>query len=497
MDRNSFRCGMHSVAFRSAKGDNPASKTDSRNPNGVDLMNAMKPLVLATICLGASLRGAPAASPETPPSPKDFDAVLVYPALEDGSIMHWLAISPLRYGVAYLGDSMSSDVFEGNGRTELTLRPRAGDAFQKQMWQKMHFSGAVQGPTMCDLTNVSGGYFEYGITYCCVYLYSPVDHAGATIAASSDDGMKIILNGRKIWSNQVQRSPTYDSDCAAAPLKKGWNVLLVGVDQVIGGHLLCARFLEGERPITDLDISLDPPAPDANRYAAGPYNAEATVLMRSIDGLKLDGKLAEGLAACGQVLARYPLADVAPRAAYTRAAIQYGLKGEKSLNQPQRAVESLEALLASYPQDLLAEYALLDLAQIRETALRQRDKAEATYRLFEQRYPQSALAAKALVELARLLAAEKNFEEALLTYRKAMKKYPLSDEVMTATVGIAETYLLAAEKDKARQQYQAALAMAQDWHDNKYGVDVGKQAWLRGIIEQVRPLVPAAAARPL
>jgi hypothetical protein len=30
------------------------------------------------------------------------------------------------------------------------------------------------------------------------------------------------------------------------------------------------------------------------------------------------------------------------------------------------------------------------------------------------------------------------------------------------------------------------MPLAQDWHDNKYGVDVGKQAWLREVIEYAR-----------
>lgn len=208
--------------------------------------------------------------------------------------------------------------------------------------------------------------------------------------------------------------------------------------------------------------------------------------MQSADRLRLDGKLAESLAACDQVLAAYPLADVAPRAAYTWATIQYSLRGEKSLGQADKAVDSLEALLARYSQDLLAEYALLDLARIRETVLKDAARAESTYRSFEDRYPQSTLAPKALIGLARLLAANKKIEEALLTYRKAMKKYPQSDEVVMAMVGIADAYQLAGEKGKARQQYQAALGVAQDWHDNKYGVDVGKQAWLRSVMDDVR-----------
>jgi tetratricopeptide (TPR) repeat protein len=456
--------------------------------NVASMLRRSKRLIGLSFCLGGVVLAAQAIAAETLPAPKDLDEVLVYSTLEDGSIMHWLAISPLRYDVAHLGDSMSADVLEDQGRSELTARPRAGDRVQKLRWQKMHFSGAVQGPTMCDLFDVSGGSFDYGITYCCVYLYSPADRPGAVIAASSDDALKLILNGRKIWSNQIQRSPTYDSDRAPAPLRRGWNVLIAAVDQVIGGHLLCARFLDGGKAVTDLEISLDPPAPGGKRHAAGAYNKEAAALMRSIDAQRLDGKLAEALSGCRQVLARYPLADVAPRAAYMHANLQYSLKGEKSLGQPDKAIESLETLLARYPQDLLAEYALLDLATIHETALRDMAGAEASYRSFEDRYPQSTLAAKAVVGLARLLAANKKPEEALLTYRKAMQKYPASDEVMTATVGVADTYLLAGDKEKARRQYQAALAMAQDWHDNKYGVDVGKQAWLRGIIERVRPL---------
>ena len=62
-------------------------------------------------------------------------------------------------------------------------------------------------------------------------------------------------------------------------------------------------------------------------------------------------------------------------------------------------MDSLEALLARYSQDLLAEYALLDLARIRETVLKDAARAESTYRSFEDRYPQSTLAPKALIGL--------------------------------------------------------------------------------------------------
>lgn len=436
--------------------------------------------LLLVFCL---IGGAVAA--ETNPPVAEYSEVLVYPTAEDGSIMHWLGISPLQYNVAYIGDSMSYDVFKREGLNELTVRPRSGDRVQNRVWRKMHFSGTVVGPSAVDLFNIAG-YFDYAITCCFAYIYSPVDRPNAIFSGSSDDALKVIWNGKKIWSNQIQRSPTYDSDQAPAPIRKGWNTLLCVVDQVCGGHLLCARFVDGGKGVTDLEISLDPALPEAKRYPAEPYNKEAAELMRKADALKLDGKLAEAMAAYELVLAKYPLADIAPRAAYERANVLYSASGERSLGQPEQAIKALEDLLQRYGDDLRAEYALLELGRIQETVLKDQAKAEATYRSFEVRYPQSSLAPKALVALARILAQQQKFEDSILTYRRTIKKYPQSDEVMTATVGIADTYALAGEKDKARHQYEAARDMAQDWHDNKYGVDIGKQAWLESILEYIR-----------
>ena len=420
----------------------------------------------------------------------DLAEVLVYSTQEDGSIMHWLAVSPLAYNAAYIGDSMSYDVFKKDGQSELAIRPRAGDRSQGQVWHKMHYTGTVEGPTMCGLFDVAGHGFDYAVTPSFVYVYSPQDRPNAIFAGSTDDALKVVLNGKKIWSNQIQRSPTYDSDQCPAPLKKGWNTLLCVVDQVWGGHLLCARFLDGGKGVNDLELSLDPPTEDAVRHPAEPYNKQAAELCRAADALRNDGKLNEAIPAYEQVVTKCPLADCAPRAAYARALCFYAPGGEKSLGQPERAAEALDALLSRYGQDLLAEYALLDLGKIQESALKDPAKAETTYRSFEERYPQSTLAAKSVVELARLLASQKKFEDSILTYRRAIGKYPKSDEVMTATVGIADAYRLAGDRDKARKQYEAARALAQDWHDNRYGVDVGKQAWLEGILDTIRQHVP-------
>jgi HSP20 family protein len=91
--------------------------------------------------------------------------------------------------------------------------------------------------TFSVLDALASGYgFDYAITPSIVYVYSPQDRPNAVFAGSSDDALKAVLNGKKIWSNQIQRSPTYDSDQCPAPLRKGWNTLLCVVDQVWGGR---------------------------------------------------------------------------------------------------------------------------------------------------------------------------------------------------------------------------------------------------------------------
>src|ERR1019366_6196076 len=103
-------------------------------------------------------------------------------------------ISPLSYNAAYIGDSMSYDVFKRDGQTELNVRPRAGDTVQGIAWRKMSFTGTTEGPTMCSLFDIAGYGFDYRITACFVYIYSPLDRPKAIFSGSSDDALKVVLN---------------------------------------------------------------------------------------------------------------------------------------------------------------------------------------------------------------------------------------------------------------------------------------------------------------
>lgn len=412
--------------------------------------------------------------------------VLTYPTEEDGSIMNWLAVSPLPYNAAYIGDSLGYDPFARDGKSELTIMPRAGETARGKVWRRMQWSGDKNGPSHMDLFAVAGrGMWRYGLTACLVYVYSPQAHPNARFACSSDDGLKVILNGQKIWSNQIQRAAMYDSDQFAAPLKQGWNTLLCIVDQTAGGHFLLGRFKEGETGISDLEISLDPPAPDARRFPAERYNADAAVSLRSADALRATGKLAEAATAYQETAAKFPLSDIAPRALQSRAAAFYAVDGSASLKQAPQAIETFNDLLARYPTDLLAEYAMLDLGRV-QSASGDLTAAEKTYRSFRDTFPSSTLSAKSQLELGKLLVSQKKYEDAVLTLRGLQKQFPESDEFLLAAITIGDAYRDQNQKEKAREEYTLARNLTEDWYQNRYGVDVGKQAWLRGLQDYLR-----------
>ena len=203
------------------------------------------------------------------------------------------------------------------------------------------------------------------------------------------------------------------------------------------------------------------------------------------DKLRAEGKSAEAAAAYAKALEQYPLADDAPRASYAAAQNIATLPG-----RAEEAAKLLRTLVETQTHDVLAEYALLELGRIQKEKLGDAAAAAESYASFEAIFPESPRGAAALVELARLQAAEKHFEEAVLTCRKVISKYPATDEVMTATLAIADFYRAAGEKDKAQAQYEAARTLAQDWSDNKYGIDVGKQAWLRELLDYIRKQTP-------
>ena len=92
------------------------------------------------------------------------------------------------------------------------------------------------------------------------YVYCEVDcpdDRDAVLAIGSDDGEQTWLNGVKVLDVDKGRAATIDEDAANVKLDKGRNMLLVKVDQDIGGFSLALRFKTPDgKPMTDLTVWL-------------------------------------------------------------------------------------------------------------------------------------------------------------------------------------------------------------------------------------------------
>jgi len=83
------------------------------------------------------------------------------------------------------------------------------------------------------------------VAYAHTYVYSPADQK-VRFLYGSDDGMNIWLNGQLVKEDHVHRAALPDHTSVDMDLKKGWNRLLIKVEQLTGGWGFYAR-------ITDLD----------------------------------------------------------------------------------------------------------------------------------------------------------------------------------------------------------------------------------------------------
>jgi len=86
---------------------------------------------------------------------------------------------------------------------------------------------------------------EQAIAYGLVYVFSP-EARQALILVGSDDGVRIWLNDNLIHNNPAYRGAYPDQDKVQAELKRGWNKLLIKVQQGGGGWGYYLRFVDPE-----------------------------------------------------------------------------------------------------------------------------------------------------------------------------------------------------------------------------------------------------------
>lgn len=99
----------------------------------------------------------------------------------------------------------------------------------------------------------------------------------ARLWMGSDDGVKVWLNGELVHEQHVHRPLKLDQDVVDVDLARGWNRILVKVDQGGGDWELSLRISNPEgTAITPLEFSADPPGELAARARRTPRPLAAT-----------------------------------------------------------------------------------------------------------------------------------------------------------------------------------------------------------------------------
>ena len=96
---------------------------------------------------------------------------------------------------------------------------------------------------------------DHVIAYAKTWVWSPQQMA-TEMLIGSDDGVKVWLNGRQIHKHDVARGLLVDADRVPIRLTKGWNFVLVKVDQEGGGWSVVMRIRD---PLGELKYSAEKP----------------------------------------------------------------------------------------------------------------------------------------------------------------------------------------------------------------------------------------------
>jgi len=170
-----------------------------------------------------------------------IDAYKIHPKRE--FIPEWYLIGPfpneresdiLRYGL--------DSIFPPENEIDFS-KTYAGAGGQKVKWQKV--------------TTPGNGYFslwdkfdpyEFVVSYAFTYVYCPVE-TFMPLFIGSDDGIKVFFNGAELHRFLDVRIAAPDQDEIILPLKKGWNELLLKIENNFGGYAFYARILDTDKKL--------------------------------------------------------------------------------------------------------------------------------------------------------------------------------------------------------------------------------------------------------
>ena len=145
----------------------------------------------------------------------------------------------------YLMAWVTSGPYKGKDVFNAAFPPEKGDGSGAK-WQPLN-----KGLGKWDV-NLEGmfGAMDHCSAYMRTSVYSPVDQA-IQLELGSDDGLKVWVNGKKIHAVNGSRGLTARQDIVKAKLVKGWNVLMLEVNDHAGGWAFCCRIRNHEGAAID------------------------------------------------------------------------------------------------------------------------------------------------------------------------------------------------------------------------------------------------------
>jgi len=175
--------------------------------------------------------------------------------VHDGRLRQWLIAGPFPDADHAGLDAKLLD--------EAALAPAHGEPAKDCAWQSINSKRDYIdfSSYFTTTTNV--------VAYAHLYLNAPAA-TPCQLVFGSDDGIRIWLNGDRIYDLHVHRSADPNQNKQDITLQPGWNRLLVKVDQEAGGWGFFMRLLTPDgKPLTGIQYALDQP-PAAEKPAPSP-----------------------------------------------------------------------------------------------------------------------------------------------------------------------------------------------------------------------------------
>jgi cysteine-rich repeat protein len=187
--------------------------------------------------------------PDTPNGP---DALTLEPSA-DGFIRTWLGAGPFTGLTSE--DSCLPTTANLVAEDDALATPAIGDAAGEFYWTVL-WSNEDRIEYLTDYGHVDAP----REVYTAVYVYSATAR-DLTLGLGPDDGAYAWFNGELVISDNRCQGTAIDAFTTGVSMLEGWNTLICKVYDQGGGWGNYARFLDGETPVLDLELSLDPAGP--------------------------------------------------------------------------------------------------------------------------------------------------------------------------------------------------------------------------------------------